>query len=111
MLTVTRETLMRKATRHSLSLKPDTTYYCGSKLAYDYFYVEAAGPTTLRRSRWYRVAESAGVVTKRFDYTTARERWTVFVGVNREEREDPLGKPAMPKPATVAPAAPAKPPA
>ena len=41
---VTRETLMRRATRHSLTLWPDTTYYCGSRRAFDYFYIQPAGP-------------------------------------------------------------------
>lgn len=92
--TVTSETLMRRATRHSLTLWPDTTYYCGSRRAFDYFYIQPAGPTTFRRAHWLRVRKSENVVSDRFDYTTERGRWRVFVGLNRKEREPAPGQPA-----------------
>ena len=96
--TVTRETLMTRATRHSLTLWPDTTYYCGSRRAFDYFYIQPAGPTTFRRAHWLRVRKSENVVSDRFDYTTERDQWRVFVGLDRKEREpaaDPKGGTAV----------------
>ena len=85
--TVTRETLMRKATRHSLTPYPDTTYYCGSQHAFDYFYIEPQGPTTFRRTLWLRVRERENTVRDRFEYTTDRNRWRVVVGLDRGEKE------------------------
>jgi hypothetical protein len=92
--TVTSETLMRRATRHSLTLWPDTTYYCGSRRAFDYFYIQPAGPTTFRRAHLLRVRKSENVVSDRFDYTTERGQWRVFVGLNRKEREPVPGQQA-----------------
>ncbi len=102
--TVTREKLMRKATRHSLTPYPDTTYYCGSHRAFDYFYIQPAGPTTFRRAWWLRVPERENVVSDRFEYTTDRSRWRVLVGLDRKtlgfwptrapQPMRPLGSPA-----------------
>ena len=81
--TVTRATLMQKATRHSLTPLPDTTFYCGSQRAFDYFYIQPAGPSTLRRPLWLRVPERENTVSDRFEYTTQRSRWRVLVGLDR----------------------------
>jgi hypothetical protein len=91
--TVTRATLMHKATRHSLTLWPDTTYYCGSRRAFDYFYIQPAGPTTFRRAHWLRVRKSENVVSDRFEYTTQRSQWRVFVGLDRKAKESPPDQP------------------
>ena len=84
--TVTRETLMRKATRHSLTLMPDTTYYCGSARGFDFFYIEPTGPTTFRRAHLLRTREAENTVTNRFEYTTERSRWRVLVGLDRNTK-------------------------
>lgn len=91
--TVSRETLMRKATRNSLTLSPDTTYYCGSRSGFDYFYIQPSGPTTFRLARWLRVPERQNAVSKRFDYTTEQSRWRVVVGLD-PTRKDPETAPA-----------------
>lgn len=78
---------MRKATRHSLTLLPDTTYYCGSKRSFDYFYIQPAGPTTFRRAHWFRVPARQNAVTDRFGYTTQRSRWKILVGLDRRAQE------------------------
>jgi len=77
--TVTRETLMRRATRHSLTLYPDTTYYCGSRRGFDYFFIQPAGPTTFRRAHCLRVRESVDPMSDRFEFTRQRNRWRVLV--------------------------------
>ena len=91
---VTRETLMRRATRHSLTIWPDTTFYCGSKRGCDYFFIQPAGPTTFRRAHWLRVHESEDTVGDRFEYTTQRGQWRVFVGLDRKAKESPPDQPA-----------------
>ena len=78
---------MRDATRHSLTLWPDTTYYCGSKHSFDYFYIQPAGPTTFRRAHRFRVPARQNAVTDRFGYTTQRSRWRIMVGLDRSTQE------------------------
>jgi hypothetical protein len=92
--TANRETLMRKATHYSLTPQPDITYYCGSKHAFDYFYIQPTGATTFRRARWLRVPESENVVGDRFEYTKERSRWKVLVGADRREPESRPNKAA-----------------
>jgi hypothetical protein len=93
--TVTREALLRKATRNSLTLSPDTTYYCGSRGGYDYFYIQPSGPTTFRISRRLRVPERQNTVSNRFDYTTEQSRWRVVVGLDPTRRDpEPAASPA-----------------
>jgi hypothetical protein len=98
--TVTRETLLRKATRNSLGPLPDITYYCGSQRAFDYFYIQPVGATTFRRARWLRVPQSENVVSDRFGYTTQQSRWRVLVGADRREQEFRPDKPPLPTPGT-----------
>jgi hypothetical protein len=98
--TVTRETLMRKAARYSLTLSPDITYYCGSQRAFDYFYLQPTGPTTFREAHWLRVRESEDTVSDRFEYTTDRSHWRILVGLDRKEREPSSDTPANMAPST-----------
>ena len=85
--TVTREALLRKATRYSLTAQPDITYYCGSQRAFDFFYIQPTGATTFRRARWLRVPEGEKAVSDRFEFTTQRSRWRILVGADRREQE------------------------
>lgn len=102
--TVTREALMHKATRNSLTPQPDITYYCGSEGGFDIFYLQPVGATTFRRAQRLRVPESENAVSDRFGYTTEQSRWRVLVGADRRAPE--LGpKPPPPTPSAVTPSA------
>jgi hypothetical protein len=103
--TVTRETLMRRATRHSLTLYPDTTYYCGSRRGFDYFFIQPAGPTTFRRAHCLRVRESVDPMSDRFEFTRQRNRWRVLVGLDLKPQKPQPNQPADPTPAAGTPVA------
>ena len=102
--TLTRDALQRRATRHSLTLYPDATFYCGSQQGFDCFYLEPEAPTTFRRSHRYRVPERENTVSDRFPFTKDRSRWRILVGVDRRAKEPPPRPPgAAPHPPTGAP--------
>jgi hypothetical protein len=101
--TVTRETLMRKATHYSLTPVPDIAYYCGSQGAFDLFYIQPAGATTFRIARWLRVPESENAVSDRFGYTKEQSRWRVLVGADRRPQGNGPPKPLPATPGSVTP--------
>src|SRR5436309_2230533 len=90
--TVTHETLMRRAKRMDLTSWPDTTYYCGTRNGYDYFYIWHSMPTTSDgRGRTYRVPENESPLTNRFTYTEQRFQWRLYHGFS-ELRPGTLGR-------------------
>jgi|SRR5919108_178336 hypothetical protein len=70
--TVTKPGLDAKATEHASFTFPDQTYYVGSGGGYDYFVIRSGmGGSTHR----YRVPESEGAITSRFNVTKDETRW------------------------------------
>jgi hypothetical protein len=70
--TVTKPVLDAKSVEHLGFSFPDTTYYAGSADDYDYFVIQSGLGESMRR---YRVLESEGAVTNRFELTTNQTRW------------------------------------
>jgi hypothetical protein len=70
--TVSKAGLDAKATEHAGFTFPDQTYYAGSNDRYDYFVIRRGlGGSTQR----YRVLQSEGAVTNRFELTKDETRW------------------------------------
>jgi len=77
--TVTWQQLQREASKHAGATFPDTTFYCGSKSSYDYFYIQPGFQTSISSHRDYRVVSSASLITNRFEFTTDRQRWVSYL--------------------------------
>jgi hypothetical protein len=72
--TVSYQDLQNAFAEHHGALYRDTTYYCGSKEGYDYFYIEY-GEDAINQGQRYRVASSESAVTTRFPYSKERNDW------------------------------------
>lgn len=70
--TVTKAGLDGKATEHLGFTFPDQTYYIGSESGYDYFIIRRGLGGSAHR---YRVRQSEGAVTDRFNLTKDETRW------------------------------------
>lgn len=70
--TVTKAGLDTKATEHVAFTFPDQAYYVGSNGDYDYFVIRSGLSRSMHR---YRVRQSEGAVTNRFDLTKDETRW------------------------------------
>ncbi len=81
-VTVTKAGLDAKAAQHAGFTFPDKTYYVGSDGGYDYFVIRRGMGNSADR---YRVLQTEGAVTNRFQITKDETRWrgygtTVIVG-------------------------------
>ena len=70
--TVTKPGLDAKATEHAGFTFPDQSYYIGSESGYDYFVIRRGLGSSTHR---YRVLQSEGAVTNRFNVTKDETRW------------------------------------
>lgn len=73
--TLTKAGLDTKATEHAGATVADQTYYVGSDDHYDYFVIRSG---TGKPTHLYRVRQSEGTVTNRFDVTKEETRWREY---------------------------------
>ncbi|MDB6123760.1 MAG: hypothetical protein JWQ71_2753 [Pedosphaera sp.] len=73
--TVNYPALQNAFAEHHSALYRDTTYYCGSKDDYDYFYIEYGMSDRFSQGQVYRVASSEIPLTNRFPFSKEKSNW------------------------------------